>query len=263
MPRRDAAKESAQADTLGELEQLYRTAPIGLCLLDRDFRFVRLNEFLARIMNRPLPECIGQSLRDCLPEFAENVERICSEVLKTGRPVLERESRGSLPAEPERELVWLTSFHPLIGAAGRPAGVSVIVLDITDRSMAEECLKQRLEFETLLADLSGRFVDIPAADVDGQITEALKRIGEHIGVDSATLFQFSDDRVTLLSTHSWAAEGFARMPVLNIDKAFPGAGRAVRAVQLVGFSRPEELPEAAPAREYCRKTGLTAKCDPR
>ena len=42
-----------------EIDQLYKTAPVGLCLLDRDLRYLRINQQLAEFHGRPISEHIG------------------------------------------------------------------------------------------------------------------------------------------------------------------------------------------------------------
>jgi hypothetical protein len=43
--------------------------------------------------------------------------------------------------------------------------------------------EELLQFERLLADLSARFINLPAAEIDGAITDALRRIIELLGMD--------------------------------------------------------------------------------
>ena len=49
-------REARIRDQLEELDALYSHAPVGLALLDRDLRFVRVNEALARINGAPAAE---------------------------------------------------------------------------------------------------------------------------------------------------------------------------------------------------------------
>jgi PAS domain-containing protein len=61
-------------DRCAELEMIYRTAPVGLALLDRDLRFIRINDRLAAINGRPASEHIGRRLRDAIgPDYAFTV----------------------------------------------------------------------------------------------------------------------------------------------------------------------------------------------
>ncbi len=61
--------------------------------------------------------------------------------------------------------------------------------DVTERKRTEQALKERLEFETLLADLSGHFVDILPDQVDRKIDATLHEICEHLDFDVAGLWQ--------------------------------------------------------------------------
>ena len=58
------------------------------------------------------------------------------------------------------------------------------------RPSAED-LASLLEFERLIADLSTRFISLPAAEVDREIEDALRRVCEFLGVDVAVLWQWS------------------------------------------------------------------------
>ena len=54
-----AESERVARSQLVELETLYRTAPIGLVLLDRELRFLRINEMLAEINGPSVEEHLG------------------------------------------------------------------------------------------------------------------------------------------------------------------------------------------------------------
>lgn len=120
-----------------ELENLYRTAPVGLCLMDTNLRFVRINERLAEINGLPADEHIGRTVRDVLPELIDTLEPIFRRVLSTGKPSVDHEIVGTTPADPGVERTWLASYHPVRGDGGPVHGISVVVQDITDLKRAE------------------------------------------------------------------------------------------------------------------------------
>jgi hypothetical protein len=63
-------------------------------------------------------------------------------------------------------------------------------------------LEDRLRFETLIADLSLRFVNVPADRVDQQIEDAQRVICECLGLDHSSLWQAStEDPSELVLTH--------------------------------------------------------------
>ena len=66
----------------------------------------------------------------------------------------------------------------------------------------EENLEERLKFETLLAEMSARFVNLPADRIDSEIEVAQRRICELLDIDRSTLWQVHEGEPgTLLLTH--------------------------------------------------------------
>ena len=49
-------------------------------------------------------------------------------------------------------------------------------------------LEERLRFETLLAETSARFINVPAERIDGEIENAQRRICELLDIDRSTLW---------------------------------------------------------------------------
>ncbi len=129
-------------DETAELEHLYRTAPVGLCLMDTDLCFVRINERLAAINGRPVSEHLGRTLREVIPDIAPKVDAIYRQVIETGTPVLDYEVHGTTPANPEEERSWLVSYHPVTSPDGTVQGVSTAVQDVTEHKRAERALRE-------------------------------------------------------------------------------------------------------------------------
>ena len=50
----------------------------------------------------------------------------------------------------------------------------------------------QLEFERVLSEISSRFVNLAPADVEREIGDALQRVCEHLDIDFAALWQWSD-----------------------------------------------------------------------
>jgi len=58
---------------------------------------------------------------------------------------------------------------------------------------AQVKLEERLRFEALIADLSSKFVNLPADEVDREIVDGERRVCELLGLDVAALWQWSDE----------------------------------------------------------------------
>ncbi|WNZ26914.1 response regulator [Leptolyngbya sp. NK1-12] len=139
-----SSQETTQRQ-LVELESIYRNTPIGLCVLDTEFRFMRINESLAEMNGLPVSEHIGRSVREVLPELGEAQAQIFQQVIQTGTPSLNQEIRGMTPAQPGIERIWRVSYYPLRLSEQQVLGVNIVVQEITEQKQAE------LERERLLA----------------------------------------------------------------------------------------------------------------
>jgi len=114
-------------------------------------------------------------------------------------------------------------------------------------------LEERVRFEALLADLSARFVQVPADQVDRMIEEAQRRIVEALRLDRSTLLQRSEDENDLVITHAWAVPSFAPQPGLFASRDFPWVHQTLHRRGIVRFTALEELPpEAAQDQESFR-----------
>ncbi len=129
--------DAAHARDFAELQMIYDRAPLGLCLLDRNLRIIRINERLARISGQPAQSHVGRTLREILPHIAETQEPIYLEVVHTGKPALDIEVSTRTPSHPDEEHVYNVSYLPLV-IGGRVEGVHAIVADITEQRRAEE-----------------------------------------------------------------------------------------------------------------------------
>jgi PAS domain S-box-containing protein len=129
--------------------------------------------------------------------------------------------------------------------------------DVTERRGTEEALAERLRFETLLSEVSSKFVNVPASEVDDQIEEALRLICEFLGLDRGTVLEILRDEEQLRVTHSWAAEGFEPIPVSTVIgvKGFPWGSDKVFRGEMISFSRLDDLPDE-PMTEVVTFSGL-------
>lgn len=133
-----------------ELEAVYSTAPIGLCVLDTELRFRRINERLAEINGLPAAAHFGRTVREVVPALADMAEPLFRRVIATGEPLLDIEVSGETQARPGARRVWRESYYPLKDPTGQVLGINVMVEEITGQKRLEE------EIRALNADLEAR-----------------------------------------------------------------------------------------------------------
>jgi len=56
---------------LAGLEYLFRTAPVSLAEIDREMRYVRVNEKIAHVHGTTVGEDIGRTLKEVIPELID------------------------------------------------------------------------------------------------------------------------------------------------------------------------------------------------
>jgi len=187
------------APWLAELRNIYATAPVGLCCIDCDLRYVSVNDRLAEWNGRPSADHIGRTLREVIPQVADLVEPVYRRVFDTGEPELGVELRGVTDASPDVERTWVCHYSPVRDRLGRVVAVNTVVHDVTDRmawtaalNEVTESLRQRDEFLHVVGDrlpqaMLFRLVHSPdgdyrftyvsegAADVIGRTAEEILR----------------------------------------------------------------------------------------
>jgi PAS domain S-box-containing protein len=154
---RKRAEETVRQQ-LSEIEAIYETAPIGLCFVDTDLRFVRINEQLAESNGFLVSEHLGRTLRDILPEMADQLEPLYRQVIESGEPILNLEVQGTNCAQPGALRHWLVSYHPQKDTHQNVVGVNVTVKEITEQKRAE------LERSRLLAEAEAARAEAEAAN---------------------------------------------------------------------------------------------------
>lgn len=147
-------------ETIGLLDALFSTAPVGLALLDLDLRFVRVNDHLAALAGRPAGELVGRRPADLMPAGGLR-EELMREVLDSGRPLLEREVRGG-----EETQRWLVSCTVVPGRDGGPVGLLETVVDESER----QALLARERAERERAALLARTGELLDASLDPETT---------------------------------------------------------------------------------------------
>ncbi|MFI8535706.1 SpoIIE family protein phosphatase [Streptomyces aquilus] len=132
-------------------------SPIGLAVLDTDLRYVSVNPALERLNGVPAEDHLGRTIHEVLPHIdADALEAAALHVLKTGRPLVDHETVGHTPADPDEEHAWSISLYRLEDAVGTVLGVAASVVDVTEEHRAAveaESARRRL---AVIADASAR-----------------------------------------------------------------------------------------------------------
>ncbi len=129
---------TAQVLRQAQFEAFFAAANAGMMILDRQLRYVQINEAMAELNGICVADHIGRLLREVLPELAATLEPMLQEILDTGNPILDYEVMGETPKQPGILRYWQASYYPLRDENGLVFGVGAIVIEISDRKRAEK-----------------------------------------------------------------------------------------------------------------------------
>ncbi|MDY6804727.1 MAG: chemotaxis protein CheB [Cyanobacteriota bacterium] len=166
-----------------ELENLYITSPAGLCLVDRDLKYVRVNETLAEINGLPVEEHLGKRVRDVLPEIGEKVEPLFVNILETSEPVINLEISGETPAAPNILRDFIVSYFPVEMATGN-RGISMVVTEITELKKTQRALAESEQYLKYLLTSSPAPIFSRAATGDNRVTFISENVKEVLGYEA-------------------------------------------------------------------------------
>jgi two-component system, sensor histidine kinase and response regulator len=161
-----------------QLETLYATAPVGLSYVDPELRVVRINDYLAAYNARPVAAHLGQPLAAMItnPEIRRSVLHDYGTVLQTGKPLVGIERSGVSAAAPGRTSYWIVSYYPQFDADGAIAGITSLLLDISELKRTEAALRQsRQMFQSVVEHMPATIFVKRAADLR---YEMFNRYGE-------------------------------------------------------------------------------------
>lgn len=150
-----ALREQQLRSQYAQLSTIYQTAPVGIAFVDTRLRFIRANDCYAEMNGIPAAAHLGRSLRQVLPDLADELEPVYRQVIKTGQPIVGLEVHGVIEAQPEVGRDWLVGHYPVTDPQGFGLGVSTVVEEITERKRIDQ-LKQDLIHASRLA-LLGEF----------------------------------------------------------------------------------------------------------
>jgi signal transduction histidine kinase/ActR/RegA family two-component response regulator len=118
---------------------------MGVTFLDRDLRFRRVNEQLARMNGIPAAAHLGRTVAELLPTIGRFARETADEINRTRLPASLREVRGETPAQPGVERVWREHWFPVFDASDEVAGYGVLVEEMTEQRTVEQQREQLIE----------------------------------------------------------------------------------------------------------------------
>jgi PAS domain S-box-containing protein len=146
--------EALPTQRLAQLQAIYDGAPVGLCFLDRNLRYVSLNKKLADMNGATVASHLGKTVAEKFPEWFPAYEPYLLRALK-GESITDVEIVRPGMEPGQADMIALASYQPAWDESDEVIGVSIAVMDISERKKAERALveiRESDEHQSYLAD---------------------------------------------------------------------------------------------------------------
>lgn len=112
---------------VAHLDAIYAGPSVGLCFIDRDMRFVSVNETYTRHLNMTAAEVVGRTVPEIRPDMVAHVEAGFARAV-AGEPI--PEEIYQVPGTLRLDLVTACAAYDEVGEV---IGLSVTVIDVSER----------------------------------------------------------------------------------------------------------------------------------
>jgi len=190
-----AEARKAARDRLVEIDAIYENTGFGLCVLDKEMRYVRINGELAAMNGVSPADHIGKTVREVVPHIYDEVEPVFRKVTETGEPVSGVEHYGETDKRPGVMRHSVSHWLPLKSPNDETTGVVVVVEEVTARKQEQKALRDSESFsaKVLDASLNGVYVYDMKKGANVYINEQYTRLTGYTleDINAMTADQFS------------------------------------------------------------------------
>ena len=189
-PRMLRPTSADPTSALVELHNIYATAPVGLCCVDGDLRYLSINDRLAAMNGSPAPAHIGRTLREMVPQLADAIEPVYRRVLATGAPELDIVLQWGPDRPGATTRTFTCSYSPVRDEHHRVVAVNTVVQEITDRRAHAAALREaQARNDAILSALpdlvflltrDGTYLDVHPRDDSRLLLPADQFIGKNV-----------------------------------------------------------------------------------
>jgi PAS domain-containing protein len=129
--------EALPTHQLAQLQAIYDGAPVGLCFLDCNLRYLSINRRLADMNHAPVVAHLGRTVKEMLPKLFPIYEQYFLRALR-GEAITGVEIARPATKPGEQSRMCLASYQPAWDEAGEVIGLSVSLVDITELKRAQD-----------------------------------------------------------------------------------------------------------------------------
>ncbi len=132
------------------MDAIFQNIPIGLAILDKNGRYLMMNQSMSNLNNTSAEEAIGKKPADILPcELAQMAEDSVNQVLKNGAPLFLKDFQSPI----NNQRFFDIGFYPVrLMPQGNLIGVGSVVTETTEQVLSKKQLQESYERERRISD---------------------------------------------------------------------------------------------------------------
>jgi PAS domain S-box-containing protein len=138
---RESAKKRQAQESEAYVNALFESSPVGIGVIDKNLRYLRINPVLAEMNGFPPEYHIGKTVDEVLPEAKDTLVPILKDILRTGIPLQNYEIHGPDKRDPFKTKYYLVNYYP-VKTGSEISGVGASVLDVTLQKEIENRLAE-------------------------------------------------------------------------------------------------------------------------
>ena len=166
------------------LDSLLTHPDVGFGFVTHDFRYLRVSPVLAALNGLPAEDHVGRTIRDVLPDLADQIEALITQVVDTGEAI-QLDIVGETPAVPGATRDFACRYIP-VHDGGEVVGIAALIIEVTAHKRAKE------QFRSLVQAAPGAILGLAT---DGAIVHANPAAEDMFGHPAAELAGRSVDLV--------------------------------------------------------------------
>jgi len=195
-----------------QLKAVFDHLPIGLCIIDKDLRYLQLNQVFADMDGMSVAAHLGKTIKEVVPDLSEQAETALKNIIATGEPLLDLYVAGETSSKPGVKCIWKENWVPYRDENEQIIGIIVTAENITDKVLNEKEKEQyRFIFEN-------SFDAILLTSPDGAIHRA--------NPAACVMFQMSEEEICGVGRSGIVDMSDVKIPSILKDREMKGALRA-------------------------------------
>lgn len=240
-------------------EELFRStfeqAAVGIAHVDKNGKFLRLNQKFCEIVGYTKEEMTAQTFQDIThPEDLSTNLEYYKQMLAHEIETYSMEKRY---IKKNKTKVWVNLTVSLVWKDnGSPDYFIAVIEDISKRKKVEKALKKETDFQELISKISTLFINIPVEEIDQTINKQFKEIGEFFDADRVTIGQLSEKGEVLAATNMWFSDkvNAEKLATDMMGATYPNLVNHLKDQKYWSFSNPDDFSHWHPERETIEKT---------